>query len=80
MGPEDGPNLCQADELFGESLHVLEEGDMEGEQARTLREWARYELRDGNREQGTAMWEKAREIFGRLGARMEYERMAQLPF
>ena len=80
MGPEDGPNLCQADELFGESLRVLEEGDMEGEQARTMREWARYELRDGNREYGTAMWEKAREIFGRLGARMEYERMAQLPF
>jgi class 3 adenylate cyclase/predicted ATPase len=78
-GPDDKRELCQADELFGESLHVLEEGNIEGEQARTLREWARYELRDGNHELGAARWEQAREIFGRLGAQLEFERMAQLP-
>jgi tetratricopeptide (TPR) repeat protein len=73
------PEPCQGDELFTESIRVLKEGDMEGEQARTLREWARCELLRGDRERGAAMWEEARQIFGRLGATVEYERMASLP-
>jgi len=80
VGADAQPDAWQADALFAESLRVLEEGNIEGEQARTLREWARYDLRDGSRERGQSMWEQARVIFGRLGAHMEFERMAQLPY
>ncbi len=69
----------EAEDLFKESLRVLEEGNMDGERARTLREWARYELRGGHRERGLEMWKEAREIFLRLGAQMEVDRMAELP-
>ena len=68
-----------ADSLFQESLRVLEDGKIDGERARTLREWARYELRGGNREHGLKMWEQARDIFKDLGAEMEVERMAKVP-
>ena len=70
---------CDADYFFEESLKVLEEGKMEGERARTLREWARYEWRDGHTERGVKMWKQAREIFDELGAELEVERMAGLP-
>jgi hypothetical protein len=79
IGQEEQPGPCHGDELFSESIRVLKEGDMEGEQARTLREWARWELLGGNREHGEALWAEAREIFGKLGATVEYDRMAQFP-
>ena len=76
-----GPDVqeCDGEEFFSESIRVLEEGNMDGERARTLREWARYELRDGHTERGAKMWKQARNIFDRLGAEMEVERMAQMP-
>ena len=46
---------------------------------RTLREWARYEFRMNNRDQATRMWQEAREIFAKLGADMELQRMSDLP-
>ena len=68
-----------AEECFGKSAEIFAEAEIEGERARTLREWARYELRRGNRERGTQLWEEARSIFEKLGAQMEVERMADMP-
>ncbi len=52
---------------------------MEGERARTLREWAKYELAHGDKARGAAMWQEARELFARLGVELEVERMTILP-
>ena len=68
-----------AEECFTKSAQIFAEAEIEGERARTLREWARYELRRGNRERGTQLWEEARSIFKKLGAQMEVERMADMP-
>jgi tetratricopeptide (TPR) repeat protein len=77
----DGANAdpCSGEDYFEQSLRVLEPESNARERARTLREWARYELRDGHTEQGSRMWKQAREIFNQLGAEMEVERMAQMP-
>jgi class 3 adenylate cyclase/predicted ATPase len=66
----------EAEECFEQSAKVLSEVDLDGEGARTLREWAKYELRRGNRDKGMALWSEARETFEKLGALMEVERMA----
>jgi tetratricopeptide (TPR) repeat protein len=79
ISPEEGASPCTGDEFFELSLKVLEGESMERERARTLREWARYELRDGHAEHGAKMWKQARELFRELDAEMEVERMAQLP-
>jgi tetratricopeptide (TPR) repeat protein len=68
-----------AEECFAKSAEIFAEAEIEGERARTLREWARYELRRGNKERGTQLWEEARSIFEKLGAQMEVERMAVVP-
>ena len=47
--------------------------------ARTLREWARYSLRNGDRENGEKMWREAQGLFVTLGAQKEVERMQDLP-
>jgi hypothetical protein len=64
---------------FEESLRICREMGMEGEEARTLREWARYELGHGDPARGAAMWEEARDLFARLGVELDVERMATLP-
>ncbi len=74
-----GDPECSADELFEQSLRALDQESMERERARTLREWATYELRDGHRERGAKMWKQARDIFDQLGAEMEVQRMAEMP-
>lgn len=79
IAPRDGEPECTSDELFEQSLRVLDQESMERERARTLREWARYELKDGHTERGAKMWKQARDIFDQLGAEMEVERMADLP-
>jgi Predicted ATPase len=63
---------------FSKSEAIFTEAEIEVEHARTLREWARYELRLGNKESGLRMWHEARKIFEELGARWEVERMATL--
>ena len=78
-GDGDKDDECDGEGFFQESLRILSEENMDYERALTLREWARYDLREGNRERGSKMWEQSREIFGQLGAQMEVERMAQLP-
>jgi len=45
---------------------VFTETGMEAERARTLRDWARYELAHGDQATGKAMWQEARAIFERL--------------
>lgn len=69
-----GPEAC-----FRQSEKIFADTDMNGERARTLREWARYELKLGRREAGQEKWQEAREIFLELGADKEVERMAKLP-
>jgi len=56
---------------FAESLRVFREMKAEGEQARTLRAWAEYELEEGHSEEGTKMLRRARDIFFRLGTALE---------
>ena len=68
-----------AEVCFSKSVQILTDAEIESERARTLREWARYELKRGNKEAGEKMWQEARDIFARLGAQMEVERMNELP-
>jgi class 3 adenylate cyclase/tetratricopeptide (TPR) repeat protein len=68
-----------AGDCFSESLLIYEETGMEGERARTIREWARYEIEHGDPHAGERMWLEARDIFDRLGMGMEVERMRNLP-
>jgi hypothetical protein len=49
------------------------------ERARTLREWAKAALRRGEQARAETMWQESREIFARLGAEREVQRMANLP-
>ncbi len=64
---------------FSASEKILSGAEIEMEQARTLREWARYEYGRGNREQGAMLWREASHIFSKLGAQMEVKRMRKLP-
>jgi len=65
---------------FERSVSALTEAGMDGERARTLREWANYEFRNGDRGKGKSMWAEARDIFEKVGAKMEVERMKDSEF
>ncbi len=67
-----------AETCFSKSVKVFADAEIDSEHARTLREWARYEFKRGNKEQGAKMWQEARDIFARLGAQMEVDRMNEL--
>jgi tetratricopeptide (TPR) repeat protein len=56
------PHSC-----FEESVRVLAEANLQGERARTLRAWARYELERGNHTAGELLWREVRAVFARLG-------------
>jgi tetratricopeptide (TPR) repeat protein len=64
---------------FSTSEKIFVEAEIEFEQARTLREWAKYELKNGDKMQGKKLWKKARDLYLKLGAQMEVERMRELP-
>jgi class 3 adenylate cyclase/predicted ATPase len=64
---------------FAKSEKIFSEAAINGELARTLREWANYELKCGNKKQGKKLWKQARDIYVKLGAQMEVERMNELP-
>jgi tetratricopeptide (TPR) repeat protein len=64
---------------FTESDRLATETKLEDERARTLREWARFEIEKGDRIRGEMLWKKSRDIFARLGAVLEAERMQSLP-
>jgi tetratricopeptide (TPR) repeat protein len=76
---ENQPHLYSAERCFLESERISRETGMEGEQAHTLRAWARYEIEHGDFARGATMWEQAREIFTRIGAAMEATAMAAMP-
>jgi serine/threonine protein kinase/predicted ATPase len=61
---------------FAESLTIFTSIQMEAERARTLRDWARHELRHGDRERGLKLWREALEGFERLRMTLELERMS----
>jgi tetratricopeptide (TPR) repeat protein len=52
---------------FAESVKVFTEAGMEAEKARTLREWARYELQNGDARRGIEIRQEAEEIYNSLG-------------
>jgi class 3 adenylate cyclase/tetratricopeptide (TPR) repeat protein len=56
---------------FAESQRVFRAINAEGEEARTLREWAAYELAQGQRDRALTRLEEAQAIFRRLGAEFE---------
>ncbi len=73
------PEDYTAEDCFSKSAQILAEADIKGERARTLREWAKYELNRNNKEWGIQLWQEARTIFEGLGAHMEVKRMEELP-
>jgi hypothetical protein len=68
-----------AEICFQKSETIFVQAEIEVERARTLREWAKHSFKKGDSEQATKMWQDAREIFARLGAYLEVERMNRLP-
>jgi tetratricopeptide (TPR) repeat protein len=75
---EGQPRTAGAEACFAESERIFKNIEREEERARTLREWARYKLEQGNQKQGMRLWEQARAIFVRLGAQPEVDRMEEL--
>jgi len=67
---EPAPDGC-----FEQSLRVFRQMNAEGEQARTLRAWAQYEVRRRRAAAGRKMWGEARDLFSRLGLSAEVEKM-----
>lgn len=70
-----GQQTYTAADCFAESLHIFTARGAAGERARTLREWARLELAEGDATKGAAMWDEARDLFVRLGMELEVQRM-----
>ncbi|HEY5730205.1 MAG TPA: tetratricopeptide repeat protein, partial [Anaerolineales bacterium] len=68
-----------AETCFSKSAEIFIEAEIDLEHAHTLREWAHYKFKSGRSEQGRKMWHEAREIFAKLGAQKEVERMNTLP-
>jgi hypothetical protein len=60
---------------FGQSLAIFKRLNAPGEQATTLREWARSELAHGDQARGRVMWREARSLFRELGQNLEGDRM-----
>jgi tetratricopeptide (TPR) repeat protein len=75
----DAGEAYDAVACFAESLRVCTETGLEDQRARTLRAWATHELTSGDEVRGAAMWQEARDIFARLGAELEVERMGNQP-
>jgi predicted ATPase/class 3 adenylate cyclase len=75
MGGTDGPpHVNDAADCFTESLRVFKKMNAHGEQARTLRAWAEFELRQGRFNDGRKKGHEARSIFLQLGAAAEVAR------
>jgi hypothetical protein len=64
---------------FDRSAKIFADAEIEMEKARTLREWAKASFRSGNPEQGERLWYESRQIFARLGADLEVQRMESPP-
>ncbi len=64
---------------FEESARSFAEAGAVGDQARTLRAWARHELRSGDHARGHKLWRQARELFARLALTHELARTPEQP-
>jgi len=73
------PGEYNAETCFRKSVQILTDAEINLERARTLREWARYELKIGAKDEGIKLWQDARDIFAKLGGQMEVDGMANLP-
>ncbi len=60
---------------YAKGLQIFTEIGAKAKQANTLRDWARYELTQGDEDEGAAMWHKARVIFETLNMPLEIARM-----
>lgn len=64
---------------FATSQQIFIEADEEIERARLLRNWATYDLRQGNRSSGVGRWHEAKNIFESVGLKPEANEMCALP-
>ncbi len=76
---EHGSRTCTAADCFAESTALYKKAGIEGERARVLREWAKYEFAQGSPSYAQQLWDEARDIFTSVGAHLEVERMAESP-
>ncbi|HEU5104076.1 MAG TPA: tetratricopeptide repeat protein, partial [Roseiflexaceae bacterium] len=60
-------SIIHPQQCFEESVRIFAEAGLQGERARTLRDWARYEIERGNRSGGELLWREVRAVFMRLG-------------
>ncbi len=56
---------------FAESVQAFADVGAEGERAHTLQAYARYEMQEGDKGYGEAMWQEAQALFSQLGMRLE---------
>jgi len=59
-------SIGRVEMCFAESVRIFAEAGLQAERARTLREWARYEIERGNRVGGELLWREVRAVFARL--------------
>jgi hypothetical protein len=59
--------IVNVEMCFAESVRIFAAAGLQGERARTLREWARYEIARGNRSGGELLWREVRAVFARMG-------------
>ncbi len=62
-------------ECFAKSIMTFSEIHLQVERARTLREWAKYDLSQGETETAQRKWEEAMSLFAQLGMEEEAARM-----
>lgn len=74
MSDSQGARPC-----FEEGARLFVEAGATVEQARTLRAWAAFELRSGDRGRGLALYQQARELFLALGLQHELARTPEEP-
>jgi predicted ATPase/class 3 adenylate cyclase len=70
-------NTYDATTCFAESMWVFTEANLDSDRARTFRAWALFDFDHGRAETGENMWQKAKEIFVRLGMKQEVARMTR---
>ena len=64
-----------AAECYSRSLQFFSDIDNKREQALVLWKWAQYEIKQGNKKQGRAMWQEAKDIFTNLNLPLMLTRM-----
>jgi tetratricopeptide (TPR) repeat protein len=71
--------VIDPDERFAESEKILSEVNILSELARTLKEWARYDLAQGLHDSAMKKWKRTRAIYETIDAQKEIERMSETP-